>query len=333
MTTRTNDPLDRLRAADPAADTAGAYADPAARRALAAILATDPAAPAPHRPLRPLRPRLPRLPRLALAGAVVAAGVAAYVVVAPTTPVTRPPRAEAATVPLLAFDPATRPARAVLLDLAAKAMGRPAPAAGRYDYVRTRGWYLDGTAGLHGYRADVDERSFWVAADGSGRIDDVRRPVAGGPPDTGPSGTFGAGGLTAPAPIPAERDALRTRLHADGSWDGAQWLDAVEGVWSQQVVEPASQAALLRALADLPGLTYRGEVADRAGRSGLAVTADTGRSGLRERYVLVLDAETGALLDAEVVALERADLPEDPPLTISYTLFLDAHRTDATTGP
>ena len=89
---------------------------------------------------------------------------------------------------------------------------------------------------------------------------------------------------------------------------------------------------VLDILADLPGLGWRGEVTDRNGRAGLAVTYDDVAHD--EQWLLVFDQHTGVLLAKELVLLKsgRVDV---------YSLFLATGRTnqpgfpapDAAAGP
>lgn len=315
-----NDLLRRVAAADPA--PAAAPPDDEARRTLATILATP----------GPARPRARRrAPRLVLGGAVAAAVVGAYVVVAPAGTPMSTPRAYALTPPLLAYAEDATPARPVLLGLAARAERQPRHAAGRYDFVRTRGWYLNhGGLPSQGYFRDVSERDFWIGDDGSGRIAETRTREDGTVEQHGPSGAYAAGTLSGRRPIPADPAALRERLYAEPGWDTVQWIDAVAQAWTQQAIEPDEAAVLLRALADRPDLVSRGTVTDRAGRRGLVVSADSRRTGMAFRELLVLDPQTGLLLGHERVALERGDLPFDAPVTVSYTVLLASGRTDST---
>ena len=328
------DLLTRVRAADPA--PAAAPLDAAARTVLASILATPPAVAA---------RRVPRgLLRAGLAGAAVAAAVAAYVVVPADTR-----GAYAATPPMLAYERVEVPARAVLLALAERAAAQPPKAHGRYDYVHTTGWGLatstllsDGEDPAPPVTTSHWEESvqrFWMADDGSGRIVNEHTVTEGwaieGTPEHPDDDTaYGPGELGGREPVPTDdRDALRARLHAEPDWDAGDWVNAVSEVWGQKVVEPAEQAALLRALADVDGVVFRGRVTDRAGREGVVVSGDTDRGGFRMRHVLVLDPATGALLDGEGIALERGDLPIKAPATIGYQVFVESRRVPTTEVP
>jgi hypothetical protein len=192
----------------------------------------------------------------------------------------------------------------VLHELAATAERQPAPPGnGPYSYIRTRGWYRgeDRTPdGRPRVRVEETEREFWIAADGSGRIAETR--------DGRPSpvnGTFGPGGLHpgplahAPAGVPPE-----VALRQSASPLPVGWLRDIRDAWLVQVVPPALQAALLRRLARLDGVRLA-DATDRAGRPGVAVSAEDGR----RRVVLVLDRDTGGLLAAEEGTTPTRGLP------------------------
>jgi hypothetical protein len=113
------------------------------------------------------------------------------------------------------------------------------------------------------------------------------------------------------------------------------WITDIMGLWMNQTVPPAVQAVLLRELATQPGLRLE-ETTDRAGRPGLAVSADdqpTGREW-RCRHVLVLDPDTGMLLAAAELTLERGNLPDGMPDPDSYTSWVRAgYAPDSNTRP
>jgi len=72
-------------------------------------------------------------------------------------------------------------------------------------------------------------------------------------------------------------------------------------------------------------LTGRCEVTDRAGRPGIAVAVTTDYWGAKQRFTLIFDPTTSALLSEERVLLERADWTDaKPPAVIGYTTYLES---------
>jgi len=324
MTTReVNRVRELLAGTDPASPIGGAFGDEQGRATLARIV-TSPV-PAGPWPLSVLR----RRPGLRLV-AVVAATVGLVTVIAVAAPAVLPGHrsgsAYAATPPLLDYHGSRQSPRDLLLTLAAAARRQPEPAAGRYDYIQTEGWYLDtaqDTAG-HVFHAQVDptRREDWIDAAGSGRIEETRRGIR-----TGTSQLYDAGQLGGPPPLPPDPAAVRAELakrsHGYGDFE---WLVAVHDVWLAQVVPPQTQTAMLQTLAGLHDLTVKGSATDRAGRRGVAVAATSAYSGRRETYTMIFDPHTGALLDYEEVTLDAGDFHVRVPATIDYTVWLHSGR-------
>ncbi len=240
------------------------------------------------------------------------------------------PQGAVPTAPLLHFVAYSQPvsAKDLLLHLSYQARQQPpARGAGPYEFMATRGWYLssaqttDGT--VLGWDTAVIDREQWRAEDGSGRIVDtengVTRSDSIGPTDS-PDDQIGSG--DPPASV------LRERLLSDGAGRSAsQWFHAFTDTWTTCIVSPNLQAAFLAVLADQPGLDVLGQVTDRAGRDGVAVSTKTEERQL----VLVLDATTGTLLDYEQIALTptTVSVPVPLPSTVSYTVWLDRGYVDA----
>lgn len=274
-----------------------------------------------------------RAPRVWSAALVASAAVLTIFVVGPTVlPSQRSRVAYAATPPLLQYSGSHQDARQLLLSLADLAAGRPEPPAGEYDYIQTRGWYLDSTDSSGGVVSTLDatERDQWTAADGSGRIEEIR-----GGRRTETSQRYGPGGLAGPQLLPTDPEALRDELGKSHPNYGAfEWLTAVNDVWTVQVVGPALQSGLLRLLATTPDLTVRGDVVDRIGRAGVAITTRSSNSGLPTDYSMIFDRSTGALLDYEQVVLSAGALHIHVPATTSYTVWVRASRVpDTSTRP
>ncbi len=212
----------------------------------------------------------------------------------------------------------------ILEELAARAERQPPPrGSGPYGYVHTRGRHLTTAQTTSGRLLDArfhdTDREFWVAADGNGRIAETR----GGRPSRA-NGVYGPGGLS-PDPlagIAAGVDPV-PRLRRSRAPDPVGWIEDITDLWQRRPVPPAVQGAVLRHLANLPGVRLD-ETTDRAGRAGLAVSADDppARGEWRTRHVLVLDPATGMLLTAEQVALQRGDAPIGMPDPHSHTTWV-----------
>lgn len=312
-----------LAGTDPIAAARGAYGDDEGQATLARIVSAS--APTAPRPLSIWR----RRSRLRL-GVMVAAIAAIITVVAMAAPAVLPGHrsgsAYAATPSLLRYSGSQQSARELLLTLAAAARRQPEPAAGRYDYIRTQGWYLDTAQDTtdHVLRSQVDpmQREQWTDAAGSGRIEETHRGIR-----TDTSQLYGPGQLGGPPPLPTDPVAVRAELakrsHGYGDFE---WLVAVQDVWLAQVVPPQLQGAMLQALAGLHGLSVKGSVTDRAGRPGVAVTTTSAYTGMRENYTMIFNRQTGTLLDYEEVTLDGGAFHVRVPATIKYTVWLRSGR-------
>ena len=303
-----------LRGSDPVPVemTTGTARDPIGKATLTRILAIPRNQPPPG-----LRPR--RGWRLA---AVVATGAAALLAVTfILVPHGGGGSAYAMTPPLLQYrTTAAAPSGQLLLRQLAVLAARQSPKpAGRYDFVKTRGWYYDVSVDRGAVTGQLDPtfRQQWIAPDGSGRLQETRGD------NTTLNDNFAAGGLAGPQEWPTDPAALRAGLAKSHPHYGTfEWFTAVGDVWNAQVVSPRLQAGLLRMLADERELTNAGTVTDRIGRTGVAVSTESRNSGLNTRYTLIFDPNTGMLLDFEQVLLEAGKLPVKVPATSSYTIWV-----------
>ncbi len=275
-----------------------------------------------RRRIRPLR-----LAAAAGAVAVLAAGALIASLVLPGAGAGGGRSANAATPPLLHFHPlASSPTASSLLnDLATKAAAQPAaPGHGRYEYVKTRGWYYN-TRVADGHASgslQPNKSEQWLAADGSG-LTIIHREAIG-------QKDVIHGGRPLPD-LSTEPGQLSQQLaHSHGGRSTAATFQAVTEVWGNQVIRPQVEAALLEVLAKKPNITVSGRVTDRAGRTGVAVSTISKLSGLRSRSTLIFEPYTGMLLDSEDVFLEAGALPIKPPAVGSYTQWLATGYTAAT---
>lgn len=96
----------------------------------------------------------------------------------------------------------------------------------------------------------------------------------------------------------------------------------VSDLYHEKHPTSAVRAAILRILADRSDVAFRGEVTDRAGRQGVAVTTTSNDSGLPTRYLLIFDPTTGDLLDSEdILTTSAGKLHVRIPAVLTYTLY------------
>jgi hypothetical protein len=298
--------------------------------------------------------------RLILAGAAtVAAGATAYALTrsrtGPPAAGDTPAWAVAGTVIVpMAFQDDTDPPPAAdrLRALAAGITDAPHDAqSGRYAYRHGKSWSA-GILNDEGYSLGfVDEEQEWTAPDGSGRV--RRRTVGAEYPDQASrrywQNRIAQGqGPTIPhedvQDVPAHRpDPYGPPQPADwtqppsdptqlagvlragyGALDAAKWTMEF---YRSYVVPRTVRAQVLTILAGLPGFLWRGQVTDRIGRAGVAITvqarAPQDRGG-SDQYVgvLIFDERTGELLDYEDSVVTTS------PRLNTYMQILDSGRTD-----
>lgn len=206
---------------------------------------------------------------------------------------------------------------------------------GRYMYHHTKLWgdpVITSADGRH-HVALARETKVWQAADGSGnqvsielepqypdqeardywqRESPARPAVTGTPaPSVVP---LPPTELRAPSAVSSE---LRERLKVEYGPGAAS--KEVSTLYGRYVLPRATRAAVLRVLADVPGFRWRGQVTDRAGRNGVAVTFDDREN--EAQSLLVFDPKTGELLAHERLTLS-------PVRISSYKVILDAAWTN-----
>jgi hypothetical protein len=240
-----------------------------------------------------------------------------------------------------------------LLKVAASAGRQPdTTGTGRYQYVKTQGWYLNTAVSDKAARSAVvpETRQLWTAPDGSGRL--ITQPGKPYFPSARSRRAWEENGGPAAVPAPSDEtlgpggshlmwqpdslsgDPVRLREQLDvghpAELGPAETLVAVGDLYLEQSVQPAVRAAILRIIAGLPGLRYDGTTTDRAGRSGIGVSIDSDLSGLPTRYVMIFDPLTGQLLDSEEILTTTAGKLDVPiPSVVAYTVYLSSGRTDS----
>jgi hypothetical protein len=264
--------------------------------------------------------------------------------------------------PLSFYGSGSTGAREVLLDLAGRVRELPdRTGRGTYGYVRTQGWYLLTTRSSHDSGSavvPVTEQQ-WLSRDDSGWVlrepgtpyfpsprDRVEWERAGRPEPGEFDQRYRWGLLRMTAPdrlacyVPERLSLDETVLGkqlaaADPDRQGAaDPLVEISDLNRDLPLPPSLTAATIRLLAGVPGLDYQGDTVDRAGRHGIAFSLNSIRSGLPERYTLVLDPATGRLLDTDETLTGDGDrLNVKVPSVISYTVFLDAVRTNRLLPP
>ncbi|SCL45588.1 CU044_5270 family protein [Micromonospora peucetia] len=292
--------------------------------------------------------------RRAVLGAVAAsataiAGALVVQVVGPAKPVlavTPPPLH-------LQYDKDAPAASDALLKLASAVQAGPAvneQRSGRFSFVRVGQWSLDmSSSAKDGTAVAVVPQviSTWRALDGSGKVvtASLHRSDVGDKPDAQALmtaatrggtqvSTYAAGQLAAVIadPIPHDVDALAKALYAHQPQDkGAQSaVRAIADLYRAAAVDRDVRVAALRFLARTDGVLLRGEITDRLGRRGLAVSVDSKTGETRD--LLVFDQRTGLLLAHESMFLKRPEkLPVKVPAVFSYVLYLEQdRRTDMT---
>ncbi|MFJ2084556.1 CU044_5270 family protein [Micromonospora chokoriensis] len=206
---------------------------------------------------------------------------------------------------------------------------------GRYMYHHTKVWgdpVMTSADGRH-HVAYASETKLWQATDGTGNQANIQLEPQY--PDQESRdywqresiGRSAATGTPAPSviplppmeirPLPADPSELRQLLKVEYGPGAAS--KGVSTLYGQYVVPRAIRAAVLRVLADVPGFRWRGQVTDRAGRQGVAVTFDDREHDAQS--LLIFDPKTGELLADERLTLS-------PVRISSYKVILDAAWTD-----
>ncbi|MGS2619831.1 CU044_5270 family protein [Micromonospora sp. LZ34] len=188
---------------------------------------------------------------------------------------------------------------------------------GRYMYHHTKTWgdpVMTSPDGRH-HVAFADETKVWQAADGTGKQvttqlepqypdqesrDYWQRNLK---PKAAASATPAPDNMPLPpmdlAPLPSGRAQLNEMLKI--RFGAGAVSKEVSTVYGRYVVPRQTRAEILRVLADVPGFLWRGQVTDRVGRKGVAITFDDREHN--QQSLLIFDPNTGDLLAHEQLAL------------------------------
>ncbi|MEU1746632.1 hypothetical protein ACWD8I_21915 [Micromonospora arida] len=202
---------------------------------------------------------------------------------------------------------------------------------GRFAYVHLLQWATDTTIAGNSTttRIVLFEEQRWRADDASGRVIRSRYPTGQQPTD---DSTYYPGELDGPiGPIAAEPAALNAHIDATQPrfLGPTAVIRGVASLLGWRSPHQAARTTILTVLRDTPGITYHASVTDRAGRTGIGVSATSDAI----RFLLILNPTTGELL-----AYERAALAPPPgsdrtgPLVDDYHLFLVHTRANSSSN-
>jgi RNA polymerase sigma-70 factor (ECF subfamily) len=129
--------------------------------------------------------------------------------------------------------------------------------------------------------------------------------AAGRPPVNAPEATEKLE-PTPPLDLPTDPDALfaKLRVEAEGNANGvdAEMFTLVGDALRETNASPALRASLYEVAARIPGVELLGPTTDRVGRRGVAVAYSSSHN--HERYELIFDPRTSALLEEQTVELD-----------------------------
>jgi hypothetical protein len=204
------------------------------------------------------------------------------------------------------------------------------PTIGRYAYTRVRFWSRETTPTGRDGDAKVEEEQLWWDENLSGLRVSIRTDQGD---DVSEPHPYPAGGLPVVVRFPsADPTILAQQLDREQppQVGPVGRLRAVADLNLFHPLDRQQRVAVLTVLADTRGLSYRGAARDRAGRAGVAISADLAVSGpYQERVTLAFDMTTGELLSQETSRLADSGAPDPADgATSSYVLYLERLRTD-----
>lgn len=185
------------------------------------------------------------------------------------------------------------------------------------------------TANADGTGSDVRQaaKPIWPSAE-----DRERWVGAGAPPEaadldaTRATGELNHYSSTLEGLAPAElQDKIAGEVKSDSPDETdvtAMRLNHLTDAFAEPTASPALRASLLKVAAEWPALEVRPGVIDQLGRTGTSISIVSDYSGAADvRYELILDAESGALLQHQDVLLEPvAYVQATPPVQLSFSV-------------
>lgn len=274
--------------------------------------------------------RRPRWRATALALCATAVLIAA--IFAPGVDLSPQQTAVAATPPLLAEEPVPETARHALRELAKIRESRPPsePVAAPFT-LRSYSWILNGGETDVITTTKTTERFYDDRH--VHRWDYESTPVHHAEADRVPtdfslareydSRTDRYSGRSLGTPFPTDPDLVADRLAIELDEDGpstAFYLGAVTSLIDSRIPSAAEEAAVLRFLAGLDGITVEGKVTDRLGRDGIAFSANDRGDG-SNKTLLIVSPRTGKILATETIYIGEGRTDIESPAVISYTAW------------
>lgn len=181
-------------------------------------------------------------------------------------------------------------------------------------------WNEDGTGHLTataGAPYSVTEDGQIVAPVGEAPSEGAKiSPVSDDPP------RYGYFPEEPPQDVAALRDYLRNAAHLAADADTLAWWGAISALRDEWSLSPAQQAASLQILYESGGLSVLGDVVDRFGRAGIALSVT---SSDREQFgaTIVLDDASRQIIAADILYLGGIDrLDIEPDSVIQYSAWL-----------
>nr|WSW67921.1 CU044_5270 family protein [Streptomyces sp. NBC_00995] len=287
--------------------------------------------------------------RWLLGGISVAASLALGIVVVLSAGPTAQP-AYAVTPAPLKFRYAEGSAALALENIAKEARRGPADATNSRiggSYFKQESWSLSTRIdGIQVTSAIVPEqRETWTKPDGSARWKVRTLPPefgkssqreawedagsVGGNPETYED-SAGPADMADPRnqPAPTDPAAMGKWLSLGYQTPGrGEIFDSVSERNLDRVFSLAQRTALLRYLATVDGVSYRGSVKDRAGRPGVAFSVRSSYGGLPKLQTLIFDPHTATLLAYEEELTKNAGkLNVKVPAVVLYVTYLEARH-------